>query len=139
MSWALYTKLTAQRRAFEVAAALFALWLGIGTWGDYAQGAAPFAWTGKAIEAQLCAAQILTFAGIIHAVGMGLDGRWPISEILRISGLAMMTGVFFWLCYHGAGASAARTYFAIGLGTCFGMIGAVRDLHAARVVRDGDA
>lgn len=136
MPWSVYRRMTAHRRAFEVLAALFALWLGLGTWGDYGDGLAPFAWTGTSIDAQVMAARLLTIGGMIHAIGMWIDGRYPLSEILRIIGIALMAGIFMWLCTHGSGASAARTYFAAVVGCCFCMVGAFRDLVAAREVRN---
>lgn len=118
------------RKRLEILSAVFAAGFGLHLWVTALHGE-PLAWAGVHNGHALLFGQVVSIAGLIHALGVWINGRWRWSPVLRLAGMATHASLFAWLASRGVGQSAAYTYGWISLLLAYGAKSAGVDCYRA--------
>lgn len=111
-------------------AAVFAIGFGMHVW-MLTFSSQPLAWAGLDNDDALVLGQAMSLAGVIHALGIRINGNWRWSPALRFLGMCVHAGAFLYLSWSGAGQTAGYTYlWGAGLAWA-GAWSAARDLKRA--------
>lgn len=118
------------RKRVEIVAALYACAFGFYIWAAVLAGDVnPIGWVRQ--EYELVIAEALICSGIIHGVGVFINGRWRYSPLLRLIGMLGHATVMAGFAVKGGWSSATYTYAWISGVLLYGAIGAATDfLHA---------
>lgn len=122
------------RRIFEMFAAVYGGFYGL--WVETVLRVSDHPslwWTGLDGSGAHVVARILIAAGLIHGLGIRVNGRWIYSPVLRSIGMATFCGVFLWLSLHALHplSTAVFNYFFIGLVLFIGLLSALSDARTA--------
>lgn len=79
--------LTHTSQLFEILMSLYGIWFGFITAFSLGAGEYPLWWTGFGFTAQGWFSMAFLFAGLVHALGIRLDGQWRWSPLLRLAGM----------------------------------------------------
>lgn len=104
--------LTPMRRMAELVMAGYGFGLGAYIWGQAIAGHNALGWTSMSPDEAVTFGQIIATAGLVHALGIHINGRWIWSPFLRLAGMVVHLVVLTLMSVHGAGAhsTAGFTY-----------------------------
>lgn len=97
------------RKRIEVLAALFSIGFGMHVWA-LAFNSQPLAWAGLDNAEALSLGQAMSLAGLVHALGIRINGNWRWSPALRVAGMSVHAASFLFLAWSGIGQTAGYTY-----------------------------
>lgn len=135
--------LTRTRRFTEILAALYGVYFGASVtvlldtgWGS------PLYWVWSDPVTQKAAGLTFVLAGVVHAIGVRVNGRWRWSPLFRVVGLSILTMLMFKIFLAGAWqepngvTSGGVTYAPFVLVFAFYTATAARDLwHSLKIAR----
>ena len=108
--------------------ALYSIGFGVHIWARAFHGQ-PLLWAGLDNSDALMFGQAMSLSGLVHALGVRINGHWRWSPALRLVGMAGHAAAFAFLTIHGGDSTASYTY-AWGVGMAvFGAWSAGRDLR----------
>ena len=118
------------RKRIEIVAALYATGFGFYIWAALLAGDVnPILWVDGATEYHVAEALILS--GMLHGIGVFINGKWKYSPLLRLVGMLGHVAVISGFAANGNWSSATYTYACISLVLFYGALGAATDfLHA---------
>lgn len=126
------TYLFPQRRRFEILSAMFAAGFGLHIWAlSYRSN--PLVWAGLSVDEALTFGCVMATFGMIHSIGVHINGRWRWSPVLRLIGLLGHTFAFAFLASRGAGQTAVYTYTWGFVLMLYGAWSAAVDVRAALI------
>jgi hypothetical protein len=119
-------------RQFELLASLFSLGMGLVIWiGLVSKLSVPMQWSTMPVEQKEVVAWLLVGSGLVHAIGVRINGAWRWSPFLRLAGMAMNASVMTWLCLSGPGPVVSYVFCWITLLMVAGVLNAGRDARRA--------
>ena len=128
------TYLMPARRIFELAAAIYGTGYGVWIWMVIVlTGWGPLWWTGTENEVQMVLASLFMGAGLVHALGVWVNGSWRWSPVLRLTGLLCHMILMIWLASNTLNplSTAVYNYLFIGFLLFVGAMSAVSDVRTA--------
>lgn len=125
--------LSERQRAIEVAAALYAMGFGGFIGSLISLGfPGPLIWTGWTIEVQEDVAFLMCLCGLIHALGVRVNGNWRWSPVMRFVGMTAHLCIIIAIWLHTPLFSTAQyTYAWLTFFLLVGAISAWRDTSLA--------
>lgn len=125
--------LTPLRRMSELVIAAYGAGFGLFVWGHGIAGHSALRWASLDLSEGVMVGQIMATAGMIHALGIWINGRWNWSPFLRLAGLAVHLVVLMVLTELGTSAKSTAGYTYAYILTGFIVVASfvVRDCVAA--------
>lgn len=104
--------LTPMRRMAELVMAGYGAGLGLFIWGQGLAGHNAMGWASMSPDEAVTFGQAIATAGLVHALGIYINGRWNWSPFLRLAGILVHLFVLTLMSAYGASAhsTAGFTY-----------------------------
>jgi len=109
----------------ETLAAVYGYGYGLWVWffATYNPENTPLGWTGLDISGQVFLGQLFCVAGVLHGLGVHINGRKWWSPFLRLAGMFFHAGLFSWLLLHSTNPESTAVYNYGFLGVLLVMAG----------------
>jgi len=103
------------RKQIEMYMAAYGVVFGAGLMVLLAAGGQPLYWLQVSQNTQTDVALLILFAGVVHALGIQINGRWRWSPALRLAGMAAHASAMTWLT-GAAFIATVGSYYGVASG-----------------------